>query len=369
MLACLSSTYASATMTGTEPFLAEHFHISQEVAILATSSLFLLGYTFGPLVWSPLSEYAGRKLPYALSMFGFYLFAAGAATAQDYQTLVLCRFFQASMGSAPMATTAAAYADMFSIYHLGAAATLFAVTVFIGPLLAPFISGFTLENSNLGWRWCEWWSFFFGLLALICVVFLAEESYAPVLLSRKAASLRRETGNWAIHAKSDEASLTIRDLLEKIVIRPARMMIQEPILLALSIYTAFAYALLYTFLVSYGIVFVEGYGMGLGVGGLPFLGLVVGMVVAMIVNLNQQRYYSRWIRENSGKMIPEWRMPLCITGAVAFAVGLFWFGWTAAYPKSVHWMAPTASGIVTGYGILMIFMSCFTYMVDIYLSK
>lgn len=42
------------------------------------------------------------------------------------------------------------------------------------------------------------------------------------------------------------------------------------------------------------------------------------------------------------------------------------FGWTG-YTKSIHWMAPTASGVLTGFGILCIFLQCFNYIIDSYL--
>jgi hypothetical protein len=42
------------------------------------------------------------------------------------------------------------------------------------------------------------------------------------------------------------------------------------------------------------------------------------------------------------------------------------FGWTG-YTRSIHWMAPTASGVLTGFGILCIFLQCFNYIIDSYL--
>lgn len=42
------------------------------------------------------------------------------------------------------------------------------------------------------------------------------------------------------------------------------------------------------------------------------------------------------------------------------------FGWTG-FSKDIHWLAPTASGVVTGFGILCIFLQCFNYLIDTYL--
>lgn len=43
------------------------------------------------------------------------------------------------------------------------------------------------------------------------------------------------------------------------------------------------------------------------------------------------------------------------------------FGWTG-YTSDIHWMAPVASGILTGAGIFLIFLQCFNYIVDCYPS-
>lgn len=41
-----------------------------------------------------------------------------------------------------------------------------------------------------------------------------------------------------------------------------------------------------------------------------------------------------------------------------------WTGWT----QSIHWMAPTGSGVFTGFGIYVIFLQCFNYLIDSYLQ-
>jgi MFS transporter, DHA1 family, multidrug resistance protein len=90
-----------------------------------------------------MSELRGRKLPLVISVFGFSVFAAGCATAKDLQTLMICRFFMGVFGSCPIAVVAAVYADMYDPETRGLALTVFASAVFMGPIVAPFIGGFT----------------------------------------------------------------------------------------------------------------------------------------------------------------------------------------------------------------------------------
>ena len=52
---------------------------------------------------------------------------------------------------------------------------------------------------------------------------------------------------------------------------------------------------------------------------------------------------------------------------LAFLVILiFWFGWTG-YKADIHWIVPTLSGILIGFGLLSIFLQALNYLVDAYL--
>lgn len=54
--------------------------------------------------------------------------------------------------------------------------------------------------SYLGWRWTAWITMIMAATAGLIGLFVLPETYAPVLLQRKAARLRLETKNWALHA-------------------------------------------------------------------------------------------------------------------------------------------------------------------------
>jgi len=189
-------------------------------------------------------------------------------------------------GACPLAVVAAVFSDMFDNRTRGLAITVFSMTVFTGPLLAPFIGGFIVE-SDLGWRWTEWCVVsivlgtlinmsrlvaIMGAVAFLLDLFFLEETYPPILLVTKAAELRRRTKNWGIHAKQEEIEIDFRELITKNFSRPMRLLVTEPIVLLLSIYMAFIYGLLYLFLTAYPIVFQQIHGMSGGVGGLPYFG-------------------------------------------------------------------------------------------------
>lgn len=138
------------------------------------------------------------------------------------------------MGACPLTCVGAVFADMFNNRTRGIAITVFSIAVFSGPLLAPFIGGF-IDMSYLGWRWTEYITAIMGFFGLGLLLLFLEETYPPIVLVNKAAELRRRTKNWGIHAKQDEIEIDLRELLEKNLSRPMRMLVSEPIVLLLSI--------------------------------------------------------------------------------------------------------------------------------------
>ena len=205
-----------------------------------------------------------------------------------------------------------------------------------------------------------------GFAAFIMDLFFLEETYPPIILVSKAKELRRRTKNWGIHAKQEEIEIDFRELVTKNFSRPMRILVTEPIVLLLSIYMAFIYGLLYLFLTAYPIVFQEIHGFNGGVGGLPYFGMITGMLGAGIYIVLTQPSYNRKLAANNGIPVPEWRLPPVVIGGVSFALGLFWFGWSG-YRKDIPWIVPTLSGLLTGFGLLSIFLQALNYLVDAYL--
>ena len=150
----LSATMGSSIFSAATLSVTKEFGVSQEVSTLGTS-LFVLGYAFGPIMWAPFSELYGRRIPLVIAAFGFSIFAIAVATAKDLQTIMLGRFFGGFFGSCPLAVVAAAFADMFNNKIRGLAVAVFAATVFMGPLMAPFVSFPPFRDSHLASTVCR----------------------------------------------------------------------------------------------------------------------------------------------------------------------------------------------------------------------
>ncbi|KGO71774.1 Major facilitator superfamily domain, general substrate transporter [Penicillium italicum] len=338
--------------------------VGTEVGTLGTT-LYVLGFASGPLIWAPASELRGRKWPLTIAMLCGGIFTIASAVAQNIQTLIICRFFAGMFGASQLTVVPGVLADLYSNATRGAAISLYALTVFVGPFMAPFVGGF-IASSYLGWRWTLYIPAIFSLGNGLSSVFFLDETYPPCILVAKAASIRKEAQNGNIRAIHEEVEVSIADLVEKYFTRPLKLLFTEPIILVVSVYMSFIYGLVYALLEAYPFVFEHVHGMTPAIAGLMFIGLIVGVMLACAFILFGQLAYAKKLADNQGIPVPEWRLAPPLLGAPVFTIGLFWFGWTGFTPW-IHWAVPAASGIFIGFGVLCIFLPCFNYIVDAYL--
>ena len=130
----MGSTIATSTYSSGTRGIAQDFSIDSDVASLGTS-LILVGFGTGPLLWAPLSELYGRKLPTVVPYFIATCFIFATASGKDVQTLMIARFMAGFFGSAPLAITGGVLADLFTIEHRAIALTGYALAVIGGPAL------------------------------------------------------------------------------------------------------------------------------------------------------------------------------------------------------------------------------------------
>ena len=318
----LVASFNSALFAAGIAQASEEFAVSNEIGVLGTS-LFVLGFAFGPLIWAPSSELIGRRWPLCIGVIGCSIFTIGSAAAKDIQTLIITRFFAGVFGASPLCVVPAVLADIYTDVYRGVAISIYALTVFGGPLIAPFIGGF-ISMSYLRWRWTLYLPAIMGFLDSILLLIWLSETYHPIILIQKAVIIRRQTGNWGVHARQERVEFDFREVVRKYFTRPLGMLATEPIVLGVSLYMSFVYGLVYALLEAYPYVFGDIHGFNPGVRGLPFLGLFMGVLLALIFILSQQGSYVRKLTANNNQPIPEWRLLPTMPGAFAFTVGLFW---------------------------------------------
>jgi len=184
-------TCASSIYTSTYQQMESEFGNSRIVSILGLST-FVLGIAFGPMFFSPLSEFYGRRPIYLVAWTMYVIWIIPQAVAQNIQTMIVTRFLDGFAGSTFLAVSGGTVGDLFARNELQYPMQIFTIAPFIGPCAGPLIGGFI--NYNVDWRWTYYvliiWSF--GLL--MAIIFLVPETYHPIILKKKAQRLRKETG-------------------------------------------------------------------------------------------------------------------------------------------------------------------------------
>lgn len=94
------------------------------------------------------------------------------------------------------------------------------------PELGPLVGGFI--NQHTSWRWTFYVMLIWAGAQLAAIVFLVPETYHPVLLRRKAARLRAETGNEAWRAPIEKLDKSVSQTLLWSCVRPFQLLVFEP---------------------------------------------------------------------------------------------------------------------------------------------
>ena len=246
-------------------------------------------------------------------------------------------------------------ADCFPARERGLAAGIFSMAPFLGPALGPVIGGFLGETA--GWRWVMGFMAVFSGLLWILGTLLVPETYAPVLLRRRSEKLSKITGK-VYRSKLDieRGQVSISEAFKTSPSRPWILLFREPIVLILSIYMAIIYGTLYLLFAAYPIVYQEARGWSEGIGGLPFLAILIGMLFAVGYSIvYDNKRYQKTTDRHGGFAPPEARLPAAMVGGMALPIGLFWFAWTN-YP-TLPWQASVAAGIPFGFGMCLVFLA------------
>lgn len=114
---------------------------------------------------------------------------------------------------------------------------LFSAAPFLGPAVGPIVGGFLGETE--GWRWVEGLMAIFTGVVWIIGALVIPETYAPVLLRRRAAKLSEMTGKvFLSQLDYDRGKVSFIQTMKTALSRPWILLVREPIVFMLSLYLA-----------------------------------------------------------------------------------------------------------------------------------
>lgn len=199
------------------------------------------------------------------------------------------------------------------------------------------------------------------MLALV----LMRETFEPAILERKAAAMRKSTGNSQLRARTYNRDRTPAQILARATVRPLKMLL-SPIILPLSLYCAFMFGLIYLLFTTFPTVFETTYHFATDISGLAYLGLGVGMIISIGLFAVLSDKLLKQPREGTLER-PELRLILMIWSSPIVPIGFFWYGWSAE--KVTHWIVPILGTMFIGLGAFLILMPVQLYLVDAFGSE
>ncbi|KIY43541.1 MFS general substrate transporter [Fistulina hepatica ATCC 64428] len=362
-ISVISVAFSSAVITGDFDGIEKEFHVGEVVTALSVS-LMVVGFGIGPLLISPFSELYGRRLLWTIPSLAYILFSIPCAYAKNIETLLICRFFCGVFASGPLTLAGGTISDIWDNNERGFAIALFAAAPYGGAALGPLIGGFI--GDALGWRWILWINMIFSGVTVLFQMSIPE-TYAPVLLRRRAARLRQKLDRDDIVTEQEIFRTSFADLLTDTLVRPFQMLATEPILLLMSLFVALIYGLLYAFFFSFPVVFGEDYGYHDGLVGLMFCSVFIGLSIALLVTPYLEKDYLRRAAAKGGIAEPEDRLVGTMIGGPFVPMALFIFGWTSPpvlMPGGGSWVGPCSAGIPFGFGMVLVYFSANAYLID-----
>ncbi|KAJ3788558.1 MFS general substrate transporter [Lentinula aff. detonsa] len=364
-LTTFTVSFSSSSYSGGLEDITRDLNVSDELAVLGIS-LYVLGFAVGPLLFAPMGEMYGRRIIFLITVGLYTPLHIGGAFAKNITTVLIVRLLTGIFGASPLTNAGGAVADIFTPRERGLASAIYAAVPFLGPVIGPIVGGF-VADSSLGWHFNFWLMLLLGAFSLIMGYFLAPETYAPVLLRRRAQHLMKlSNGTISYMSKYDVGRSTSFVKTMKVNLsRPFTFMVTEPIVLLFAIYISVVYGTLYALFSAFPIVFETRRGWSAGVGGLAFLGVGAGISVGTATASVQNTIYRKAMdRSPNGRAPPEARLHTAMMGGVLVPIGLFWFAWTADPP--VHWIVPIIAGFPFGQGVCQILQSSTAYLMDAY---
>lgn len=198
---------------------------SAELAVLALA-VFPLGFGVGPLVLSPFSEVYGRYYVYTVSSFVYLVFLVPIARAQNITTVIIARLLAGIAGSTGSTLVGGSIADLFDSSTRGWPMSVFSVMAFGGTGLGPMTMGFV--EDAWGWRAIAYIQIVMAGVLCVAVIFLTEETRGSVILSRRAAKLRKDTGDSRYQCRSDAERASMTVLIKQSMTRPLCELYRRP---------------------------------------------------------------------------------------------------------------------------------------------
>lgn len=329
-------------------------------------SVYLLATAFGPLVIGPLSEVYGRKPVFHTTNLWFLVWNLVCGFANSKGLLIASRLLAGFGASAVYSLAYGVLGDVWSPEQRGRSLSWYALVPLTGSAIGPIAGGFITQYST--WRWVFWATTILQVVLELCSVPLVrDETYAPLILRRKAETLRKETNDSRYHAEIEilESGQSATYKLQRSLSRPLRLLAFHPIIQIQALLSGINYGLLYLSLSSFSTLFVNQYGQSLSISGLHYIALCTGSIIgSQIVGPLMDYVYKTLTARAGNNPSPELRVPLLLPSVFFTPIGLLLYGWAARY--HLFWLVVDVGACLLSLGMQVFDTSLSAYVMDSY---
>jgi len=358
----LLSPFASTMLSPALTSISREFNNTNDTISALMVSIYILAWAVFPPFIAPLSEMYGRKIVLDVSVWFLFAFNLGCGLSQTTTQMCVFRLLAGLGGCAPICVASGTISDTMNVEKRGKAMSIYSLGPTAGPALSALIAGYIVQYVN--WRWCFWVLCILNAVIGIFGNIFLRETYAPILLNRKAKKLRKLTGNQNLHSIYEIA--TGETTFGKFYVnlsRPLTLLCTHPMVFGLGIFMAIAYGCLYILIVTFPTVWGEVYGFSEGSTGLMYLSFLIGYMIGIVFF----QYSATWllkklIAKNGGVSKPEFRLPFLLVSGITLPVGLFWYGWGAE--KQMHFMFTAVGASIFAFGVIAVFYCIQNYLID-----
>jgi len=147
------------------PYMGEALGVTNENDRQLVLSMYLLGFGFTQLIFGPLSDRYGRRVPLLLGLVIYLIAAFAGAIAPNFETLLTLRFIQGMGAAGTRVIAQSVVRDCFSGRAMAEVMSLVFMVFMAMPIVAPGIGQVLLLTG-------PWWTIFLFMGGLATVITL-----------------------------------------------------------------------------------------------------------------------------------------------------------------------------------------------------
>ena len=169
------------------PVMAARLHGDIELTITG----FLAGFAIAQLIWGPISDHLGRRLPLFIGMVLFIIGSVGCAMSESITSIVFWRVFQALGACTGPMLSRAMIRDLYTRTRAARMLSTLVIVMAIAPIAGPLIGGQIIRFTS--------WHGIFWLLAVIGALMFVSLFWLPETLAQERrinASLKGAFSNY-----------------------------------------------------------------------------------------------------------------------------------------------------------------------------